>query len=85
MKSRNKEHFYRVKKRKQITINAIRNTKISASRARYTILAKRLSNLNLTKIKIRIIAITVNATTARCGTIVLPTKNTRASLACRDG
>jgi hypothetical protein len=44
------------------------------SKARDTGLAERLSNLNLPKIRIRSIAITVNATTARCITIVLSLK-----------
>jgi hypothetical protein len=78
------ECFYGVEKIKQMTISANSNATISASRARYTILAKCLSNLNLTNIRASTIAITVNATTARCGTVDLPTKkSTPASVACR--
>jgi hypothetical protein len=40
---------------------------MSASRTKQTVLEKRLTNLNLTKIKIRMIVITLKATTARCG------------------
>ena len=41
---------------------------MSASRTQQTILEKRLPNLNLTKIRTRMMVIRLKTTTARCGT-----------------
>jgi hypothetical protein len=53
--------------RKQTKNNASKSRTIRASRARDTPFARRLSHLNLTKIRTRMIEIRLNATTARCG------------------
>ena len=56
---------YRVENRKQIKINVKSSKTTNASRTRHTILEKRLSNLNLRKIRTRMIEIKLKATTAR--------------------
>jgi hypothetical protein len=51
-------------------MSPIRNTTIKRSRTIATVLFSRLSNLNLTKISVRINAMKSSATTARCGMLV---------------